>query len=828
MQAVLEKQKSNVIQFPSKTVGGDGGGTSTLVPVVKELISSIKTLTGVMIGQAKGSKGATPAKAGAPTDSLNSSLESEVETGRYQETQLNVLKKIEENTRPITAEKVKDSNTDGGLSLGGIASIIAIAAGTFAGLVTAWVKTVKLLVVGIGVGIEKMVVFLSKFFPSLKTILFNIEVTVMLLVENMKGIFKNVVGKIGSIFNGAVDFFKGIFGEGSMIGKVITSIKTAVTGFLEPIIAGFKTISEVSGPIGKAVQFVKNALGSMMEFFAMIGSKLGSFGTLFSAVSKIVSKIAYPLMIIMSIWDTVKGALAGWEEGGFVGAIGGAIKGLFNGLVFGVLDMIKGAISWIAGALGFDAVEEFLDSFSFADMFSSLVDAILFIPQQIQNLIMDGWEEGGFVGAIGGAIKGLLNGLVGGVLDIIKGSISWIAGALGFDAVEKFLDSFSFGDMFSSFVDALMFIPKKLQEVIMSPIESFKKLGSFISDAFKPISAAMGMLVDAALLIPKTLLELLNDYIIDPLSNAFKPVTTFFKSIAEKVMGFFEDFGIPEMGFSVLGKKFSIGPYYPFRPEQGTVRVASNADLKTTSGSTTSSSGEKGFENDEKFKKNIVSSGAGTVDEKTMRENGMSEEAIARSKARNKDETRVLATSAQMTEKIDKDGKSVNTFSNKQDFATFDPKTGKSMLHGDTVLDQREGTLGAGQESREISKRAFSKIKSNAQAGGDQSKIAEIVKEDDAYQKLSFFDKMKVDVGYAKAADLLVAASPTKTATAEKVSQQSSDNAVAKMPTQTAPSNNNIVNAPVTTNNKTTQLIKSPTRNQESSQTKYMDSRYVY
>ena len=45
---------------------------------------------------------------------------------------------------------------------------------------------------------------------SLKTILFNIEVTVMLLVENMKGIFKNVVGKIGSIFNGAVDFFKGI------------------------------------------------------------------------------------------------------------------------------------------------------------------------------------------------------------------------------------------------------------------------------------------------------------------------------------------------------------------------------------------------------------------------------------------------------------------------------------------------------------------------------------------------------------------------------------------------------------------------------------------
>jgi hypothetical protein len=425
-------------------------------------------------------------------------------------------------------------------------------------------------------------------------------------------------------------------------------------------------------------------------------------------------------MIIMSVWDTVKGALAGWEEGGFVGAIGGAIKGLFNGLVFGVLDMIKGAISWIAGALGFTAVEEFLDSFSFADMFSSFVDAVLFIP-------------------------------------------------------------------------------KKIQEFIMSPIETLKSLGESIMSMFDPIKNIMGKLVDAYLFIPRTLFGLIDDYIITPLADAFKPVTNFFKGIAEKVMGFFEDFGIPEIGFSVLGKKFSIGPYYPFRPDEGTQRVASNEKLEEKSIST-----KTGVEESTAYKKNIVSSGSMGVDEKTMRANGMSEEAIARAKARNKDETRVLTTS----EKVGKDGKAII----KEDFATFDPKTGKAMLAGDA----------AGE--REISTRAFRQIKANAQAGGDNSKIAEIVKEDDAYQKLGFFDKRKVDVGYAKASDLLAAAKPTS---ADTLTKKSGDNAALKDTALAPTQNTSVVNAPVNNTTNQTQLIKPPIRNQESSLSSWQRSKYA-
>jgi hypothetical protein len=60
-----------------------------------------------------------------------------------------------------------------------------------------------------------------------------------------------------------------------------------------------------------------------------------------------------------------------------------------------------------------------------------------------------------------------------------------------------------------------------------------------------------------------------------------------------------------------------------------------------------------------------------------------------------------------------------------------------------------------------------------------------------------------------------------------QVSQQSAENAGAKETPQQSAGNTAVVNAPVTTNNTTTQVIKSPIRNQESSQSRYLTSKYA-
>jgi len=341
-----------------------------------------------------------------------------------------------------------------------------------------------------------------------------------------------------------------------------------------------------------------------------------------------------------------------------------------------------------------------------------------------------------------------------------------------------------------------------------------------------------------------------NEYIITPLKEFFAPVTDFFKKIKDQVFGFLEDFGIPEIGFTIpiINKKVSIGPFYPFRPKEGENRVASNAssDLSSSSGGDSSKSNQ-----------NIVTSGK-TEYSKEYLVKETPEQKIRRERM-SKDTTEVVSRGEKVV-----DGKATYT----QNLASFDPATGKSTISGDVG-------------EREISKRAFNKIKSNAKEGGSADKVAEIVKEDDAYQKLGYLDKRKVDVGYAKATELLAAQKPAveKTQTflgkpvvtapsttpagttmqnadgtkrlmttqevasakadmlnktsmspptaASAVYNKSADNAGAAI--TPAPSSSNTVIAPTTNvNNNTTQIVRLPPRNQDVSLQTYMNSRYAY
>lgn len=54
--------------------------------------------------------------------------------------------------------------------------------------------------------------------------------------------------------------------------------------------------------------------------------------------------------------------------------------------------------------------------------------------------------------------------------------------------------------------------------------------------------------------------NLVDEYITQPLAN-------FFNNIKDAIVGFIEGIGIPEISFSVFGKKIKFGPYYPFKKD---------------------------------------------------------------------------------------------------------------------------------------------------------------------------------------------------------------------------------------------------------------------
>jgi hypothetical protein len=356
----------------------------------------------------------------------------------------------------------------------------------------------------------------------------------------------------------------------------------------------------------------------------------------------------------------------------------------------------------------------------------------------------------------------IIGSLINGIMDGFKAFMETgsIAEALiaGFGGILSFL---TFGlidaetirsvvDWFSSFVTDYIIQPLK---------DFFGFLGqSFDKYIAQPIMEAFGFVGD-----------MLTEYIVEPVKKFFAPIADFFKKIKDQVFGFLEDFGIPEIGFTipVIGKKVSIGPFYPFRPDANTARVGGNESLKQSSGAGGESSD---------YKQNIVSTEKG--------------------------KTNVLTTE----EKVKGDKASLA-----QNMATFDPKTGKSYLSGD-----------AGE--KEISKSAFSRIKSEAQKGTiDNEKIKQIVAQEEAYDKLGFADKMKVKMFNADPIKLLAATEPQ---TGNKVAAASAESEMAK---NTPASSSSTVIAPmssVNNNSSSTYAIKPPVRNPNQGVQNQMQKRY--
>jgi len=241
----------------------------------------------------------------------------------------------------------------------------------------------------------------------------------------------------------------GITGLLAGIGAAVTGYTVGVINNLVKLISLGKFDLKLTEKIAQAMKAIPNlirsvVMSSIMNITMMldgIKAKLpsgGILGTIGKTVTNIVTRIGSLLNAALNpkpIFDAIKG-LTGGGGGGILSRIGsflGKIGKMF-GAVFTAVSKIAVPITGLIAA-GKAIYKTFFETDEQLGFFGTAI-------QLVRNLT----EE-------------LASGFITYPLELIKKLVSWIAGAFGFEGVEKFLDSFDidakFREIFNGTMDAI-------------------------------------------------------------------------------------------------------------------------------------------------------------------------------------------------------------------------------------------------------------------------------------------------------------------------------------------------------------------------------------
>ena len=263
------------------------------------------------------------------------------------------------------------------LGKGGILALIMGAAGLLAGFVAGFV--------------EKII----KFFKP-----------VMALFEGKFKIFEPIINAVKSGFTKFIELFRGLgrwFSELTIVEKTAAIFQKGWAYF-----SGlFKELAMIIGKIGDGISIVfgegKKAIGffeGIIKYFKSLGTVFEVFFSFGRALGAVFAKLLIPIQVILSVWDTVSGALDGWNKtqgdfmAKFFGALKGGLTGLLNGLIGGLLDLMKDGVSWILEALGFDKAAKILDGFSFSKLIEDVVTGFFDMVEGMVRYVIDLFQKG--------------------------------------------------------------------------------------------------------------------------------------------------------------------------------------------------------------------------------------------------------------------------------------------------------------------------------------------------------------------------------------------------------------------------------------------------
>ena len=347
------------------------------------------------------------------------------------------------------SEKIK------GLDLSGLSvlpTIMAVAMGTIGGLfigVTKYIKTwARVFVPGI---VEAFDDFKGKLITSLDDFAKGIKATIQNSRKRFARTWTTMIDDMGRFFGKQFARVKTFFSvaDDGKIAKLITAINRRFKGFVNMLKDArdlFKLLWQSS--IGKILAKIKSG-GSIIKNLMF---KFNKFGRIIGSVARLVGKLFLPLTIVMTAFDTIQGAIDGFNKDGWWGMIRGGITALFDSLVAMPLDLLKDGAEWLARKLGWNATADILGSFSFREIFDKVIGELFVQVKKLVDGLMGIWN---FVSDPETTWKDILFAGLDGILswyDLIflpvTGLLKWLMGKFVWDDAEaEKKHDFSFTDM---------------------------------------------------------------------------------------------------------------------------------------------------------------------------------------------------------------------------------------------------------------------------------------------------------------------------------------------------------------------------------------------
>lgn len=259
------------------------------------------------------------------------------------------------------------------------------------------------------------------------------------------------------------------------VGDDGATIVSKLTGAFTKIVAPLKGIytavdTWILGPGAKTIGFLSSVLG-ITDLAKGTGSVL-----------KLMSKILWPLGILMSVFEGVEAYQN--EKGDTWDKFRAGISAFVADFLGAPLDLLGKGLAWVLTKFGFDEEAQAIKDFDIIGKIDGLMKGILDFPAKaidwVKTLFSDPTQAlkdlwSGLMGAAeGGAVA------YGSILDVltwpIKKTIAWVLDKFGFTEISEVVGNFSFKDTIQEGIDSM----KELFGKAFSNLPSWESIKSAI------------------------------------------------------------------------------------------------------------------------------------------------------------------------------------------------------------------------------------------------------------------------------------------------------------------------------------------------------------